>query len=149
VASAFSKAREVAASEPVVLDTPAARRRHFDAREGHAYCLHLYLGYQGGQWPEVHTVLFSPGTHDWEEKSIRVVPTRPVKTVMLLLEFHQSQGAAWFDDLSLCSGNEIERNLLAAPGFEEQDSAAAEAQGISEEYEEQAQRLHNSVELAV
>ena len=105
VTRAFSKAREVAASEPVVLDTVAARRRHFDAREGHAYCMHLYLDYQDGQWPEVHTVLFSPGTHDWEEKSVRVAPARPVKTAMVLLEFHQPQGAAWFDDVSLCSGD--------------------------------------------
>jgi hypothetical protein len=36
VLRAFSKAREVATSEEVVPDTPAARRRHFDAREGHA-----------------------------------------------------------------------------------------------------------------
>ena len=104
VLRAFSKARDVASSEPVVLDTPAARRRHFDAREGHAYCMHLYLDYQDGQWPEVHTALFSPGTHDWEEKRLRVEPKRPVKTAMVLLEFHQAQGAAWFDDLSLCSG---------------------------------------------
>jgi hypothetical protein len=148
VARAFSKARDVAASEAVVLDTPAARRRHFDAREGHAYCMHLYLDYQDGQWPEVHTVLFSPGTHDWEEKSIRVEPTRPVKTAMVLLEFHQPQGAAWFDDLSLSSGDAAEHNRLAAPGFEEQDSAAAAAQAFSAEYEEQVQTLLKSVEAA-
>ena len=148
VVRAFSQAREVATSEEVVLNTPAARRRHFDAREGHTYCLHLYLDYQDGQWPEVHTVLFSPGTHDWEEKSIRVEPTRPVKTAMLLLEFHQPQGAAWFDDLSLSSGNGTERNLLAAPGFEEQDSAAVQAQAISEGYANQVQTLLNSVEAA-
>ncbi len=48
---------------------PAAPRRHFDAREGHTYCMHLYLDYQDGQWPEVHTALFSPGTHDWERRA--------------------------------------------------------------------------------
>jgi hypothetical protein len=148
VARAFSKAREVATSEEVVLDTAAARRRHFDAREGHAYCMHLYLDYQDGQWPEVHTVPFSPGTHDWEEKSIRVEPTRPVKTAMVLLEFHQPQGAAWFDDLSLSSGDGTGPNLLAAPGFEEADSAAAAAQGIGAEYEHQVQTLLTSVEAA-
>lgn len=145
---AFSKAREVAASEEVVLDTPAARRRHFDAREGHTYGMHLYLDYQDGQWPSVHTVLFSPGTHDWEEKSLRVEPTRPVKTAMVLLEFHQPQGAAWFDDLSLSSGDGPERNLLATPSFEEEDSAAVQAQAISEEYEQQAQTLLKAVEAA-
>ncbi len=146
VLRAFSKAREVAASEEVVLNTPAARRHHFSAREGHTYCMHLYLDYQDGQWPGVHTALFSPGTHDWEEKSIRVEPTRPVKTAMVLLEFHQPQGAAWFDDLSLSSGNGTERNLLAAPGFEKEDPAAVQAQAISAEYERQVQTLIESVE---
>ena len=148
VVRGFSKARDVASSEEVVLDTPAARRRHFDAREGHAYCMHLYLDYQDGRWPEVHTALFSPGTHDWEEKSIRVEPTRPVKTALVLLEFHQPQGAAWFDDLWLSSGDGTEHNLLAAPGFEEEDSAAAQAQTISAEYEKQVQALLESVEAA-
>ncbi|MHB8974580.1 MAG: hypothetical protein ACYC3X_29565 [Pirellulaceae bacterium] len=149
VVRAFSKAQEVATSEEIVLDTPAARRRHFDAREGHAYCMHLYLDYQDGQWPEVHTVLFSPGTHDWEEKSIRVEPTRPVKTAMVLLEFHQPQGAAWFDDLSLSSGSGTQGNLLAAPGFEEEDSDADQAQTLSAGYEEQVHVLLESVEAAV
>jgi hypothetical protein len=148
VVRAFSKAREVATSEAVVLDTPAARGRHFDAREGHAYCMHLYLDYQDGRWPEVYTVLFSPGTHDWEEKSIRVEPTCPVKTAMVLLEFHQPQGAAWFDDLSLSSGTGTEHNLLAAPGFEEEDSAAVQAQAVSAGYETQVRALLESVEAA-
>lgn len=146
VLRAFSKAQDVATSEPVVLETPAARRHHFDAREGHAYCMHLYLDYQDGQWPEVHTVLFSPGSHDWEEKTIRVEPTRPVKTAMVLLEFHQPQGAAWFDDLSLTSGSGTEPNLLAACGFEAEDPAAAQSQAISAEYEQLVQSLLESVE---
>jgi len=146
VARAFSKAREVPASEEIVLDTPATRRRHFDAREGRTYCMHLYLDYQDGQWPEVHTVRFSPGTHDWEEKRIRAEPSRPVKTAMVLLEFHQPQGAAWFDDLSLRSGDAAEPNLLAAPGFEPEDSAATQAQAISAAYEKQVQALLESVE---
>lgn len=148
VLQAFSKAREVAASEKIVLDTPAVRRRHFDAREGHTYCMHLYLDYQDGQWPEVHSVPFSPGTHDWEEKDVRVEPTRPVKTAMVLLEFHQPQGAAWFDDLSLQSGESPGRNLLAAASFERGDSAAAEAQAMREEYEKRVQTLAESVEAA-
>jgi len=149
VVRAFSKARDVATSEEVLLDTPAARRHHFDAREGHTYCMHLYLDYQDGQWPEVHTVRFSPGTHDWEEQRIRVEPTRPVQTAMVLLEFHQPQGAAWFDDLSLSSGNGTERNLLAAPGFEEEDPAAVQAQALSAGYEQQVQALLEQVEVAV
>ena len=110
--------------------------------------MHLYLDYQDGQWPEVHTVPFSPGTHDWEEKSIRVVPTRPVKTAMVLLEFHQPQGAAWFDDCRSPAARRGDHNLLAVPGFEEEDSAAVQAQAISAEYEKQVQALLKSVEAA-
>ena len=148
VLRAFSKAREVAASEEVILDTPSARRRHFDAREGHTYGMHLYLDYQDGQWPEARTVRFSSGTHDWEEKSIRVEPASPVKTAMVLLEFHQPQGAAWFDDLSLFSGDATERNLLAAPSFEEEDPVAVQAQAIGAGYEKQVQTLLKLLEAA-
>jgi hypothetical protein len=144
----FSKARDVAASDQFVLDTPAARRRHFDDREGHTYCMHLYLDYQDGRWPDVHTVRFSSGTHDWEEKSIRVEPVRAAKTAMVLLEFHQPQGAAWYDDLSLTSGDAADHNLLAAAGFEEEDPAAVETQAISAGYEKQVQTLLISVEAA-
>ncbi len=147
-ARAFSKAQDVAASEACVLDTPAARRRHFDAREGRTYCLHLYLDYQDGEWPEVHTVSFTPGTHDWEEKAVRVEPTRPVKTALVLLEFHQPQGAAWFDDVSLTSGDGSEHNLLAAPGFEQEDAAATKAQTLAAGYEQQLQTLIESVDAA-
>jgi len=148
VLRAFSKCRDVAASEEIALDTPAARRRHFDAREGRTYCVHLYLDYQDGQWPEVRTATFSPGDHDWEERTIRVTPDRPVKTAMVLLEFHQPQGAAWFDDVSLCSGDGNDRNLLAAPGFEPQDSIAQESQAISAEYEGHVRALLAAFESA-
>jgi hypothetical protein len=148
VACAFSKARDVTSSEEVGLNTPASRRRHFDAREGHTYAMHLYLDYQDGRWPEVHTVRFSPGTHDWEQRKVRVQPTRPVKTALVLLEFHQPRGAAWFDDLSLSSGDGAGHNLLAAPGFEEEDTAAVRAQAISADYEKRVQAILESVEAA-
>lgn len=150
-ARAWSKAQGVAAAEPVVLDTPAARRKHFDAREGQTYAMHLYLDYQDGHWPEFHSVSFSPGTHDWEQKRLRVEPTRPVKTAMVLLEFHQPQGAAWFDDVSLTSGgnkNETAPNRLAAPGFEDGDPAAAEALAIAESYNRRAKALLEALETA-
>ena len=69
-----------------------------------------------------------------QEENFRVEPIRPVKTAMVLLEFHQPQDAAWFDDLSLSSGNATESNLLAAPDFEEEDSAAHQAQTVSAGY---------------
>jgi hypothetical protein len=93
-------------------------------------------------------VTFSAGTHDWEEKSIRVKPTRPVKSAMVLLEFHQPEGTAWFDDVGLSTGGEPDRNLLAFPGFEADDPAAAQAQALGIEYELRVQALLNSVAAA-
>ncbi|MHB8903238.1 MAG: hypothetical protein ACYC6Y_31135, partial [Thermoguttaceae bacterium] len=109
---------------------------------------HLYLDYEDGQWPEVHTVLFSPGTHDWEEKEIRVHPAQPVKSALVLLEFHQPGGAAWFDDISLTCGQDGGVNLLAASGFEDDDPAAAAAEAMSADYESRVQSLLEAVELA-
>lgn len=148
VARAFSKSRDVAASEKIALDAPESRWRHFDAREGHSYALRLYLDYQDGQWPEVHSAEFSPGSHDWEERVIRVEPSRPVKTALLLLEFHQPEGAAWFDDLSLTSGSEDGPNLLAAPGFELEDPIAAQAQKTGDDHERRTRALLDSVDAA-
>jgi hypothetical protein len=146
IASAFSKSSEVISSDKIVLDTTTSRRRHFDARDGHTYCMHLYLDYQDGHWPEVHSVPFSAGTHDWEQKSIHVEPTRPVKSAMVLLEFHQPQGAAWFDDVSLSNGIGDEQNLLAVGGFEDDDEPSNVAWAISTHYEEQLRLLLNSIE---
>ncbi len=77
VVRAFSKAQDVPASEEVVLDTPDARRRHFDAREGHTYCMHLYLDYQDGRWPEVHTGDFRPALTTGRRRAS--VWSRPVR----------------------------------------------------------------------
>ena len=149
IARAYSKAVNVPQSDEVRLDSAAARRKHFDARQGHIYALHLYLDYQDGAWPEVHTATFSAGTHDWEEKSIRVEPTRPVKSAMVLLEFHQPEGIAWFDDVSLSTGGgQPDGNLLAFPGFEADDPAAAQAQALGIEYEPRVHALLDSVTAA-
>lgn len=145
---AFAKARDVASSEKIALDTPEARRRHFDAREGHAFALRLYLDHQDGQWPEVQSAEFSPGSHDWEEKVIRVESTRPVKTAMVLLEFHQPEGAAWFDDLSLKTGDETGPNLLAAPGFERDDPIIDQAKAFGDDYERETRALLDAVAAA-
>ncbi|MFA7141565.1 MAG: hypothetical protein WC126_11305, partial [Proteiniphilum sp.] len=72
-------------------------------------------------WPEVHTFAFSPGTHDWEEGEITVVPKKAVKTAMVLVELHQPEGTAWFDDFSLIEKTDPERNLLASADFGDSD----------------------------
>jgi hypothetical protein len=141
VLRAWSRSDQVTRSEQLELNSIPARRHHFGACEGHTYCLHLYLDYQDGEWPEVRTVTFTAGSHDWEEKTIQADPTRPVKTVLVLLEFHQPQGSAWFDDVVLTQGNKPGQNLLACPGFEANDSVAAKASAASPAYEDQVRSI--------
>lgn len=67
---------------------------------------------------------------------------------MVLLEFHQPRGAAWFDDVSLTTGDAPDRNLLAGHGFEETDPAVARAQAFEAEYEQQVRTLLESLDAA-
>jgi len=136
--TAYSKAEGVPKSELKAV-TDANRRDHFGERLGHFYAMHLYLDYQDGEWPEVHTFAFSPGTHDWEEGKITAVPKKPVKTALVLMELHQSAGTAWFDDVSLVDNNQPERNLLACPGFENDDVALAKSKAA--DYEKKLNQL--------
>jgi hypothetical protein len=50
---------------------------------------------------------------------------------------------------SVASINWAERNVLAAPGFEEEDATAVQAQAFSAGYEQQMQVLVGVVEAAV
>lgn len=124
VLTAHSKAFRIPRSD---LSRIENRRFHFAERLGHYYCMHLYLDYQDGAWPEIHTAAFSPGTHDWESRVLRVVPEKPVKTAMVLLELHQPEGTAWWDDVSLVPESDPQDNLLACPGFEAEDSNGVRA----------------------
>lgn len=129
--TAYSKSKDVLRSD---LTAITDRAHHFNCREGCFYCMHLYLDYQDGQWPQVHTVSFSPGSHDWEKKTINILPGKPVKTAMVLLEFHQPEGATWFDDVFLAQETEPEKNLLAYAGFEDDAPAPAKLKTLNADY---------------
>jgi len=139
--TAYSKARGVLRSD---LSRIEKRRGHFAERLGHYYCMHLYLDYQDGAWPEIHTAAFTPGTHDWESRVVRVVPRKPVITAMVLLEFHQPEGTAWWDDVSLTQESAGERNLLACPGFEAENPEMTK--GATAEYDRRLASLIETVE---
>ena len=139
--SAWSKSNSVDRVDSVDLNILADRKKHFDAREAHSYCIRLYLDYQDGQWPEVHSENFSAGTHDWEQAKITVVPTRPVKTALVMMELQQTKGLAWFDDTELTQGSAPGRNLLAYPGFEKDEALEKNVLEIGKAYEAEAQKL--------
>ena len=142
-----SRANDVTRVDSVDLNRIGQRRTHFDIRDAYSYCARLYLDYQDGSWPEVHAANFQPGTHDWEIQTITVTPQRPVKTAQVVIEFQQPTGTAWFDDLTLCQGDDTE-NLIAAAGFEENDASAAEAVSLSANYEDAVRSLVDAVDRA-
>lgn len=133
ILKAFSKAEDVPDSALISITD---RRQHFSCRQAHIYCMHLYIDYQDGEWPEIFTASFSPGNHDWEERTIKITPKKPVKTAMVLLEFQQPQGRAWFDDVFLSQSTEPEKNLLVYPGFEKEDFDTIELDSLNRDYEE-------------
>ena len=110
--------------------------------------MHLYLDYQDGQWPEVHTVLFSPGAHDWEEEDHPRGAYPPGEERPWCCWSSTSPRAPRGSTTCVSTGNGTEHNLLAAPGFEEEDPAAVQAQAMGAEYEKQVQTLLESVQAA-
>ncbi len=75
--------------------------------------------YADGTKLHAQNAVFRPGAHDWQfsKRTIRV--TKPVKLIKVYAMFRSHTGVAWFDDLALCEEGE-ERNLLRAPGFEDE-----------------------------
>jgi hypothetical protein len=72
-----------------------------------------------------------------------------VKTALVLFEFHQSHGTAWFDDIVLeQGGSNSGQNLLASPGFEESDPVAEKATAAGQTYENQIRSLLSNLEAA-
>ncbi len=140
--TAFSKSRDVQKSELKAV-TEMNRRDHFGERLGYYYAMHLYLDYEDGNWPEVHTFAFSPGTHDWEKGKITVVPEKAVKTAMVLVELHQPEGTAWFDDFCLVEKTNPGLNLLASAGFGDSDVVAAKAK--APEYNKKISLLKSNI----
>jgi len=143
--SAWSKCENVERVDSVDLNILAEREKHFDVREAYSYSIRLYLDYQDGQWPEVHSENFSGGTHDWEQKKITVVPTRPVKTALVMIEFQQPKGMAWFDDAALTQEAAPGKNLLAYPGFEKDEALEKKIRETGKVYEAEARKVIESL----
>jgi hypothetical protein len=81
--------------------------------------MHLYLDYQDGAWPEIHTVTFAKGTHEWEQRTITVKPTTTGKNSYGIVRIPPPKGTVWFDDLYLAQGKQLAKNLLTAPALKE------------------------------
>ncbi|MBN2451093.1 MAG: hypothetical protein JXR77_11935 [Lentisphaeria bacterium] len=65
------------------------------------YSLYLDLEYMDGTplWGQIAP--FRPGTHDWQKRTVLVVPEKPVRTVLVHGIFRRRSGTAWFDGFGL------------------------------------------------
>ena len=68
---------------------------------GSNYSLYIDIIYRDGTPLWGQTADFSAGTHDWEEKSVLVVPDKPIRTLNCYALFRQTQGRVWFDDFTI------------------------------------------------
>lgn len=65
------------------------------------YSLYLDLEYMDGTplWGQLAP--FKAGTHDWQKRTVQIVPAKPVRTVLVHCIFRQRTGTAWFDAVRL------------------------------------------------
>lgn len=64
------------------------------------YSLYIDLTYMDGTelWGQISP--FATGTHDWQKRTVTVVPEKPVKVVSFHAIFRSHTGTAWFDDFA-------------------------------------------------
>lgn len=66
-----------------------------------------------------HTLQFEPGTHGWQQVSLKIEPTETIDAVMLAPQFQGHKGKVWFDDITLTT--EDGKQWVIDPGFESWD----------------------------
>ncbi len=67
------------------------------------YSLYLDLEFMDGTPLWGQTAHFDCGTHDWQKRTVTVVPPKPIRSVIVHGIFRRKTGAVWFDDFSLFS----------------------------------------------
>ncbi len=65
------------------------------------YSLYLDLEYTDGTPLWGQTFAFDPGTDDWQQGTVLIMPTKPVKSLTIYGIFRRHEGTVWFDDFEL------------------------------------------------
>ncbi len=65
------------------------------------YSVYLDIAYADGTFLWGQTAPFSTGTHDWEKRSVFVIPEKPVKSLSFYTLFRNKSGKVSFRDLKL------------------------------------------------
>ncbi|MFD0713365.1 hypothetical protein [Paenibacillus sp. GCM10027626] len=68
---------------------------------------------------------YDPGTHDWQQKQLYIMPVKPVKSITVYALFNDRSGTVWFDNVSveelpgyMTSGKVMEKRALETTGTE-------------------------------
>ena len=88
------------------------------------YSVYVELQYIDGTWLWEQTSDFEPGTHDWQERHLLIVPAKPVRQITVYAMFRNHSGTVWFDDFD---AHEIPKTLI----FDGQQLAAPKLAGSS------------------
>ena len=82
------------------------------------YSLYIDLNYMDGGHLWGTVAPFSGGTHGWQERQVRILPTKPVKEALVYLLLRGHSGKAWFSDIAFAElggkGN-FDFQAIAAP----------------------------------
>ncbi len=94
------------------------------------YSLYGDIQLENGEWFFGQIASFEPGTHDWQYAEHVFTPPRPAALVRLHCLFRAGHtGTVWFDDISVTTAAEPDKNLAANPGFE-QDAVNAQVAAL-------------------
>ena len=65
------------------------------------YSIYVDLTYMDGghQWGLIAP--FTCGTHSWEQRQVRILPTKPIKDAQIYVLLRGHQGKCWFSDISV------------------------------------------------
>ena len=86
--------------EPIVAEA-WSRAEHVSGSPNSDYSIYIDLIYDDGtpQWGQI--VPFDTGTHDWQKKTITILPSKPVKNLMMYTLFRNKSGKVAFRDIKL------------------------------------------------
>jgi hypothetical protein len=82
-----------------------------------AYIVLLDGRFADGTKMDRQALEFTPGTHDWEFREIRIEADKPLASLEVVPLLADAQGTAWFDDLAVTPVPLVIRNLRTATGW--------------------------------
>ncbi|MCD6360740.1 MAG: hypothetical protein J7M38_07725 [Armatimonadetes bacterium] len=84
-----------------IIATGWSRAENVSGSPDRTYSLYLDLEYMDGTPLWGQTATFDCGTHDWQKRTVTIIPPKPVRSVIIYGIFRHKTGTVWFDDFTL------------------------------------------------